>query len=170
MKNKRILAVMVLLVLVLLLGIGYAVTEKSLIISGNASALAEDNNFTVRFKKTGDSYDAPANLVNAEASVTADDRASIKVAGLKKKGDTASATYTIENVSDDIDASVIAEVASTNNEFFKVTTTGITDTATTVKSGDSTKTVTVNVELLKTPITEQTADITVTLKANAVQQ
>lgn len=170
MKNKRILAVMVLLVLVLLLGIGYAVTEKSLIISGSASALAEDNNFTVRFKKAGDNYDAPTNLVNAEASVTADDRASIKVAGLKKKGDTASATYTIENVSDDIDASVIAEVASTNNEFFKVTTTGITDTATTVKSGDSTKTVTVNVELLKTPITEQTADITVTLKANAVQQ
>ncbi len=67
MKNKRILAVMVLLILVLLLGIGYAVTEKSLIISGSASALAEDNNFTVRFKKTGDSYDAPTNLVNAEA-------------------------------------------------------------------------------------------------------
>lgn len=88
MKNKRILTVLVLLITVLLLGIGYALTNKTLQISGEAKATASDNNFIVRFKKTGDAYDAPTNLSNATAtpSVTNDEYFKVTTTGLTTSG------------------------------------------------------------------------------------
>lgn len=168
MKNKRVLTLLLLLVIVFALCIGYALNTKTLQINGTATASATDENFKVRFKKTGDNYDAPTNLVNATGSVTSDIEATMNVTGLTKKGDTAQATYTVENVSENIDASIVAAIEGLQNqEYFKVTTSGITDTATTISTNGET-TVTVNVELLKTPIADQEENLTIKLTATPV--
>lgn len=173
MKNKRILVVMLLLVMVLLLGIGYAVSNKTLTISGTASAAADDDNFVVRFKKTSDDagYETPTGLTNATATVTDDKTATIEVTGLKKKDDTATATYTIENKSNDIDASVKAAIKNftQNTEYFEVTTSGITNTASDLAC-DNTTTITVTVKLLKTPVEAKSTTFTVELDATPVQK
>lgn len=164
MKNKRILVLLLVLVLILALGIGYALSNKNLTISGSSSATASDENFTVRFKKTGSSYDAPTNLSNATASITNDLTAVIDVTGLTKEGDTATATYEIENASNGIDATVTAATISSNTDYFEVTTTGLTSTEKVIASGNSEK-ITVTVKLIKTPIVNQTGTVTVELTA-----
>lgn len=168
MKNKKVLMVLLLLIVVLALGIGYALTNTTLLINGTASATAAQENFVVRFEKAqGGTYTAPTNLSNATATVTNDTTATINVTGLTKVGDKATATYTVENASAGIDASVVAASTVTNTDYFKVTTTGLTSSATTIASGDKT-TVTVTVELVKTPIEDQEGTVTVTLTATPV--
>lgn len=73
----------------------------------------------------------------------------MNVNGLTAKGDTATATYTIANTSADLSAVLSATTSNTNDEFFKVTQNIAKGT---VAAGDST-TITVTVELIKTPIT-----------------
>ena len=165
MKNKKVVLLLLLLVLVLALGIGYAMNNKTLNITGTAAATADDNNFKVIFDKDT----AITKSENVTATYTDDTNATITVTGLTKKGDTATATYTVKNDSNDIDANVTAATTVTNSDFFKVTTTGITDTATKIVSGNTT-TITVTVELIKTPVENQSTDVTVTLTAVPVQQ
>lgn len=169
MKNKRVLLLLVLLMIVMALGIGYAISNKTLLISGTASATASEDNFIVRFKKTGENYDNPTNLTNATASVTDDINAKIEVTGLTKVGDTATATYEVENVSKGLDANITANAVIADTDYFKVTTTGLTSTETKVAQDDST-TITVTVELIKTPTEDKTADVTVTLTATPVEK
>lgn len=169
MKNKRVLLLLLLLIIVMVLGIGYAISNKTLIISGTATATAADDNFVVRFKKTDGNYDAPTNLKNAIASVTKDNEATITVTGLTKVGDTATATYEVENASEGLDAKIKAEAVVKDNTYFKVTTTDITSTETELAQGASKK-VTVTVELVKTPIEDKTTDVTVTLTAVPVEK
>lgn len=165
MKNKKIFIVVALLIAVLLLGIGYAMSNKTLTISGKATATPNDNNFVVRFATT------PDPSVSDETKVTAtrtdDKTATLNVTGLTAKGDTVTATYTIENASPDLSADLVAEVSqNTNKDYFKVTTAFAKETIT---KGETT-TITVTVELLKTPVTgDVSSDITVTLTASPVQ-
>lgn len=173
MRNKRALGLLVILIVVSLLGVGYALNTKDLTISGTAKVTATDDNFTVRFKKTEEgTYQEPTDMVNAEGKVTSDTEATISVTGLSKVNDEATVTYTVENASNGIDADVLAKINATNPEYFKVEVTGISTEAsakTKIVSGEET-TVTVKVKLLKTPIVDQTADVTVTLTAEAVAQ
>ena len=77
------------------------------------------------------------------------------------KGDTATATYTIANTSADLSAVLSATTSNTNDEFFKITQNIAKGT---VAAGDTT-TITVTVELIKTPITqdeETTIGVTIT--------
>ena len=169
MKNKRVVMTLVLLLVILLLSTGYALSTTSLQIKGSAEATASDDNFIVRFKKTGTSYDEPTNLLNATATVTSDTEATINVSGLTKAGDKATATYVVENASNGIDANIVAVPSSTDTEYFKVTTTGITTAESKIVSGNTSE-ITVTVELIKTPIEDKATTVTVDLTATPVAQ
>lgn len=166
MKKRNTYVGLILLVAVLMLGIGYAaISNITLNINGKAKATLSDENFKVKFTGTPEVSDA--DLVTAE--ITSDDtKATINVDSFTKKGQTATATYTILNDSEDLSASIaIPEITNSNEEYFSVTTD--MTTATTVVAGDTT-TVTVTVELIKTPIDDnQEANINIDLVASPVQ-
>lgn len=168
MKNKRIFILVALLIAVLLLGIGYAIMSNNVLtISGSATATLNDSNFNVKF--TGEPTTGGKGTTTAEidASDATGRKATIAVTGLTAKGDTATATYTITNASADLTANLSAEVtANSNAEYFKVTPT-LADTS--ITHGTDT-TLTLTVELIKTPVTDDiSSNITVTLTAEPVQ-
>lgn len=164
MKNQRTVGILLILVIISLLGVGYAMNTKSLFIKGTAAATADDANFIVRFKQGIE----PTVTGGAEATITDDTNATIKVEGLTKVGDTATATYKIENKSNAIDSNVTAKVTNDNDTFFEVTTS--IDNGGTALASDAETEVTVTVKLVKTPIEDKTANVTVELIATPVQK
>lgn len=173
MKTKRSLVLILILLLVSVLGVGYALSTKELTIKGSATVTATDDNFIVRFKKTGDSiYESPSAMTNATGTITNDTEATITVNGLSKVNDEATITYTVENASNGLDAMVLANITNSNETYFDVSVTGIStsaDSKTKIASGDTAQ-ITVNVKLLKTPIIDQSANVTIKLTADAVTQ
>ena len=164
MKNRKVYIGIALLIVVLLLGIGYAsITSTTLTISGSAAAGTDSANFVVKLTGTPTVSDED----NVEATITDDITATISVEGLTAKGDKETATYTISNESPDLSASLSAVVTqNTNSEYFRVTPTF----AQTTVNAQTTTTVEVEVELIKTPIdNDQTSNITVTITADPVQ-
>ena len=165
MKRRNTYVGAVLLLAVLMLGIGYAAMSNiTLNINGSASATVEDENFKVKFTGTP----TVSNATNVVAEVEEDHKASITVTGLTAKGDSETATYTIENASEDLSAELaIPSISNDNTEYFKVTTD--MDAAKTITAGTTT-TVTVTVELVKTPIeSNQKANIDINIDATPVQ-
>lgn len=164
MKNQRTVGILLILVIISLLGVGYAMKTKDLKIEGTAKATADDNNFIVRFKEGVE----PTVTGGAVATRKDDITATISVEGLTKVGDTATATYKIENKSKAIDANITAVVTNDNETFFEVTTS-IDGNGTSLES-DAETDVTVTVKLVKTPIEDKTANINVVLTATPVQK
>lgn len=148
-RNTRAVVGLVLLIAVLLVAIGYAaITAVPLNINGSAQATPEQTNFTVKFSGTPTVSDS--SKVVAEINQQDQLKATINVSKLTAKGDTATATYTIDNTSADLSAVLSATTSNTNDEFFRVTQNIAKGT---VAAGDTT-TITVTVELIKTPITQ----------------
>ena len=148
-RNTRAVVGLVLLIAVLLVAIGYAaITAVPLNINGSAQATPEQTNFTVKFSGTPTVSDS--SKVVAEINQQDQLKATINVSKLTAKGDTATATYTIANTSADLSAVLSATTSNTNDEFFRVTQNIAKGT---VEAGDTT-TITVTVELIKTPITQ----------------
>ena len=165
MKKRNTYVGLILLVAVLMLGIGYAaISNITLNINGSAKATISDENFKVRFIGTPEVSDADI----ISATITGDHKATITVDSLVSKGDKATATYTIENASEDLSASIAKPtVENDNTEYFSVTT-DITEEVTVAAT--KTTTVTVTVELIKTPIdADQTANINIDLVASPIQ-
>lgn len=165
MKNKKSLLGFGLLVLVLVLGVGYAVVSSvSLDISGTAKVKNAD--LKVSFNGvTSVTDDTKVTAASTDGNLSA----TITVTDLELNN-TVSATYTIKNEETDVDASVIkSSIENDKSEFFQVTT-DVDDAAKTVTSG-GTNTVTVTVKLIKTPVadTDSTATIKVNLTASPVQ-
>ena len=165
MKNKKSLLGLGLLALVLVLGVGYAaVSSVNLTISGNATVANETLNV---------SFDGTVETSSTDVTATATAgtlKGTIAVTGLDAIGDTATATYTIQNLETDVAAKVTKNsITVSNSEYFKVTTS--IDEGELKIDRNGTGTVTVTVELIKMPITadESTTDITVVLDAAAVQ-
>lgn len=167
MKRKSLIIATVLLVAILLIGLGYAaLTSLTLNISGDVAANPDDANFTVQFS----SADAPvvSDSDNVQASINPSDpkKATIHVEGLTAKGDTATATYTIENKSNDLTASLSAKTTNSNTEYFDVS---YAFDSTSLKKLSKT-TVTVTIELLKTPVQDtENSDIGLEITATPVQ-
>ena len=160
MKNKKLLVGIALLIVVLVIGIGYAAITDSLTISGTATATANDDNFKVVFNGTKTADDGVTATVTAGTKT-----ATMDVSGLTTTGQTKSATFTIENQSAELNALLAVKTETTGNaEFFKVDAE-IADPTTLEPEG--TTTVTVTVELIKTPIEEVTGSINVELSATA---
>ncbi|MBR3614721.1 MAG: leucine-rich repeat protein [Clostridia bacterium] len=159
--NKIILASAI--VAVLLLGIGYAAIQNiTLNINGTAAADPSQSNFKVMFSGTptvsDDTY--------VTAAITDDTNATINVEGLTKKGDVVTATYTVQNASTDLSADLGVSTTNSNTEYF--TLMSELD-KTSLVAGEAT-TLTVTVELTKTPIVDSvSATIGVQLEAMPVQ-
>ncbi len=148
-RNTKAIVGLVLLVAVLLVAVGYAaITATQLTINGTANATTKQENFNVEF--TGTPTVSDADKVEAKLVDQKPLNAIMNVSKLTAKGDTATATYTIANTSADLSAVLSATTTNTNDEYFKITQN---IAKATVAAGDTT-TITVTVELIKTPITQ----------------
>lgn len=164
-KKKTIIWVTLLLVVVVL-GIGYAaISTIGLNINATGQATPNSENFTVEF--SGEPSTEGKGSITAEIDSGNKLMATMDVTGLTAKGDTATATYTIENKSADLSANLtVAEPTNDNTDYFKVTYELAEDT---IAAGAST-TIQVKVELIKTPIDEnQSVTSTVAITATPVQ-
>lgn len=169
MKRTKIYVMIAVIIAVLILGIGYAaISNITLNINGTASATTADENFKVKFDGTvTPTSTVPDGVEGATATgtITNDTTATIAVSGLTTKDQTATVTYTILNDSPELSANLAASVKTNNNdEYFDVTTSLA---KTTLAKGETT-TLTVTVKLKKTPIADQTTNITVGIEASPV--
>lgn len=167
-QNKKTLQiVLIVLIAVLTIGIGYAsISAVNLIINGSATANPNDNNFKVKFlnedRVTPMIEGAPTNTVSVDSDTTA----SFTVTTLNGAGQSVTATYRVKNVSSGIGASINLNLTNSNPEYFKVTEHIVKDK---LQAGEET-TVTVVVEMLKTPIESAVStNITATLETNAIE-
>ena len=154
MKKTSKIIIAVILLVVLLIGIGYAAIQNiTLSITGTAQANIDPSNFKVRFTEVLEVSDSTYVI----AGIKNDTNAEINVRGLMTKGQTVSATYTIKNESTDISADLAVSTINSNTEYF-ILSSRLAKTSLT--AGEET-TVTVTVELIKTPITDD--DVTSTI-------
>lgn len=159
--NKVVLLAVV--IAILLIGVGYAAIQNvTLNISGTAAADPTQSNFKVMFTGTPE----VSNSTYAIATIVNDTNASINVSGLTSAGDSVTATYTVQNVSTDLSTDLSVATTNSNTEYFKISSKLA---KTSLTAGEAT-TVTVTVELTKTPISESvSSNIGVELVATPTQ-
>ena len=144
----------VLLLAVILVAIAYAaITNVTLNINGTSKSQANQTNFVVQF--VGEPTTGGKGTTTATIDKSKRTEGTVNVEGLTAKGDTATATFTVQNSSQDLSADLTAKATSSNEDYFEVRCK-IDDT--TLKAGATTK-LTVTVELLKTPIDETKEDL-----------
>ena len=159
-KRKSIIVVGILLATILL-GVGYALSNTTLTVSGSASATANDANFNVYL--TGEP--TVSSEANVQASITDKLTATIKVNNLKSVGDSETATYTIQNDSTDLKANLSASDVTSTNGYFKTT---CSFESASLAAGSST-TATVKVELIKTPVEDKTETVSIDIIAQPLE-
>ena len=152
-KNTKIVGG-VLLVVIILVAVAYAaITNVELNINGVGSAQAKQENFKVEF--IGTPSTSGKGTTTATISESDKTKGTVNVTGLTAKGDEATATYTVKNLSSDISADLTAEATSSNQTYFEVI---CSLEKTTLKAQEET-TLKVTVRLLKTPIDETKEDL-----------
>ena len=166
-KNTKIVGG-VLLVAIILVAVAYAaITNVDLKINGVGSAQAKQENFKVEF--IGTPSTSGKGTTTATINESDKTKGTVNVTGLTAKGDEATATYTVKNLSSDISADLTADATSSNQTYFEVI---CSLEKTTLKAQEET-TLKVTVRLLKTPIDETkedlNSDIDVTLTAEPKQ-
>ena len=166
-KNTKIVGG-VLLITIILVAVAYAaITNVELNINGVGNAQAKQENFKVEF--IGTPSTSGKGTTTATISESDKTKGTVNVTGLTAKGDEATATYTVKNLSSDISADLTAEATSSNQTYFEVI---CSLEKTTLKAQEET-TLKVTVRLLKTPIDETkedlNSDIDVTLTAEPKQ-
>lgn len=161
MKRRRGLIAVLIVCVAAVLGIGYAALSDKLTINGTLNATPSDSNFVVEFDTAAQSTTASHCTVSDVTATTA----TMTVTGedLTTKGNTATATLTIKNSSSELGASLTASVTNDNEEFFTVTY----EFAQNSIAASGTTTITVTVELAKTPIENVTGSFTVTITATS---
>ena len=158
----------VLVLAIILVAVAYAaITSTQLNINGTGNATAKQDNFKVEFIGTPTTGGKGTTTATIDSSVKTN--GTVTVNGLTAKGDEATATYTVKNLSADLSADLSAEATSSNEEYFEVL---CTLEKTTLKAQEET-TLKVTVRLLKTPIDETKenlkTDIGVTVTAEPKQ-
>ena len=152
--NNKVVGGVVLLAIILV-AVGYAaITNVTLNINGTAKSGANQSNFVVEFIGTPTTGGKGTTTATINASKKTE--GTVEVTGLTAKGDTATATYTVKNQSQDLSADLTAEATSSNEKYFE---TICTVEKTTLKAQEET-TLTVTIKLLKTPIDETKEDLT----------
>ena len=161
-KTSKIIAGL-LVATILLIGVGYAAIQNiTLNIGGEVAASPDQANFIVKFAPETEVSDAS----KVTASVTDELNATINVAGLSTVGETVTATYTVQNTSDDLSANLSVATTNSNDEYFLLDAELEKDS---LVAGEATPLV-VTVELLKAPIAEEEkATIGITLTASPAQ-
>lgn len=162
MNSRKTFIGLILIIATFFLSVGYgAIPSDKIKIISSAQATVNDANFKVKF----DQGVIPT-TTNAKAEVIDNRIATIAVSGLTEKGDIAKATYTIINESSDLESALSAIVTeNTNSDFFLVSYSFEKEK---LSAGEKT-TVTVEVELLKTPVTDQTGKIEIQITAKPIQ-
>ena len=153
----------IILVAILLVAVGYAAISKiGLNIDGTAKSETSQSNFIVEMIGTPITSGEGTTVATINESERTE--GTMTVSGLTAKGQTAIATYTVKNKSQDISADLTAEATSTNEEYFEVQ---CSLDKTTLKAQEET-TMIVKVKLLKTPIDETKENLTTEIGINIV--
>ena len=151
--NNKIVGGIVLLAIILV-AVGYAaITNVTLNINGTAKSEVSQANFVVEF--TGTPSTGGKGTITATINENKKTEGTIEVSGLSAKGDTATATYTVKNNSQDLSADLTAEATSSNSDYFEVISKL---DKTTLKAKEETS-LTITIKLLKTPIDETKEDL-----------
>ena len=154
MRNTNRVVGGVLLLAVILVAIAYAaITNVTLKINGTSKSQANQTNFVVQF--VGEPTTGGKGTTTATINTSKRTEGTMNVEGLTAKGDTATATFTVQNSSQDLSADLTAKATSSNEDYFEVR---CKIENTTLKAGATTE-LTVTVELLKTPIDETKEDL-----------
>ena len=167
-QNKKQLKILTFaLIMVVVLGIGYAgITAINLVINGEATASVDQNNFKVKFLSEENVTPTITGGENNTVEVVDDLTAKFSVNTLTAEGDSEVATFRVRNDSKGIGAKIKLGLTNTNTDYFKVTEY-IADSE--LQAGDET-TVTITVEMLKTPVeSEVSTTITATLTASPLE-
>lgn len=160
MNRKKKGIVTLTLILLVSIGIGYAVASTDFVnLTGTAAAVASD--FDIQYKESANiTYDkATTEGITVTGAYTDKDNATMTVTGLKKVNDYASATYTVENVSADLAADITAAITSNVNDttHYKVEVT--VNNGSNVAANGGTCTVTAKVTLIKAFSDEEAAAV-----------
>ena len=156
MKNRKKMITTALIVLVLLLAVGYA-TVSSVNLNINGTAKAETKELQVFYDGVNS---GTSDKVTAISSPVKTREATFTVENMTL-GDTVTMTFEVKNYETDVNATLAAPsvTQNTKEEYFQVTTSC---DKTTLNAGD-TATITVNVKLIKTPVTDEAGSTTVTV-------
>ena len=149
-----------LIVLVLLLGVGYA-TVSSVSLNINGTSKAETKELQVFYDGTNS---GTSDKVTAISSPVKTREATFTVESMTLD-ETVTMTFEVKNYETDVNATLAAPsvTQNTKSEYFQVTTSC---DKTTLNAGD-TATITVNVKLIKTPVTDEAGSTTVTVEMAA---
>ena len=160
MKNRKKMITTALIVLVLLLGVGYA-TVSSVSLNINGTAKAESKELQVFYDGTNSGTSAKVTAISSPANTRA---ATFTVENMTLN-ETVTMTFEVKNYETDVNATLAAPnvTENTKSEYFQVTTSC---DKTTLNAGD-TATITVNVKLIKTPVTDEAGSTTVTVEMAA---
>lgn len=160
MKNRKKMLTTALIVLVLLLGVGYA-TVSSVNLNINGTAKAESKELQVFYDGVNS---GTSTKVTAISSPDKARTATFTVENMTLN-ETVTMTFEVKNYETDVNATLAAPsvTENTNGVYFEVTTSC---NKTTLNAGD-TATITVNVKLIKTPVTEEAGSTTVTVGMTA---
>lgn len=161
MKNKKSLLSLVIFALVLILGVGYAVVSSvGLTIGGTASV--KDANLKVDIESVADTKTSGATI--RHTLTTCADKDTFTITDMKLN-ETVTMEYTVANHETDVDAKLTGVgLTNSNEEYFDV---NYTINGETIAAKDGTTTVTVTVKLVKTPVTDEQGETTVSLTLNA---
>ena len=160
MKNRKKMITTALIVLVLLLGVGYAtVSSVSLNINGTAKAGSKELQVFYDGVNSGTSDNVTA------ISSPAKTRGATFTVENMTLGEIVTMTFEVKNYETDVNATLAAPsvTQNTKQEYFQVTTSC---DKTTLNAGE-TATITVNVKLIKTPVTDEAGSTTVTVEMAA---
>ena len=156
MKNRKKMITTALIVLVLLLGVGYA-TVSSVNLNINGTAKAGSKELQVFYDGTNSGTSAKVTAISSPVKTR---EATFTVESMTLN-ETVTMTFEVKNYETDVKATLAAPsvTQNTNEEYFQVTTSC---DKTTLNAGD-TATITVNVKLIKTPVTDEAGSTTVTV-------
>ena len=160
MKNRKKMITTALIVLVLLLGVGYA-TVSSVNLNINGSAKAGSKELQVFYDGTNSGTSAKVTAISSPVKTR---EATFTVESMTLD-ETVTMTFEVKNYETDVNATLAAPsvTQNTNEDYFQVTTSC---DKTTLNAGD-TATITVNVKLIKTPVTDEAGSTTVTVEMAA---
>lgn len=160
MKNRKKMITTALIVLVLLLGVGYA-TVSSVSLNINGTSKAETKELQVFYDGTNSGTSAKVTAISSPVNTRA---ATFTVENMTLN-ETVTMTFEVKNYEKDVNATLAAPNVTENTkpEYFQVTTSC---DKTTLNAGE-TATITVNVKLIKTPVSEEAGSTTVTVEMAA---
>lgn len=171
MKKKKSFVALALVVAVLVLGVGYALTTIDLKVNGDITVSPDDSNFDVNFTDAKITTTGTLTGKTDTADKGNGKTATLSVKTLKTVGEKVVAEYTITNNSKaGINATLTNPTATQTDDaakdYYTVTAT-LADTN--PIAPNETKKLTVTVELVKAPLEEVTGNFTVAFNASATK-